>query len=113
MKLIRKRRPEHAGDGTEPVGMDRREFLRRSSLSVGAAAAAGLSPVMMRRAHAEDSVGNHPQPGTETQVRRSICTHCSVGCGVIAEIQNGVWTGTRPRLAHQPGGALRQGCGGA
>ena len=31
-----------------------------------------------------------------TEMRRSICTHCSVGCGVIAEVQNGVWTGQEP-----------------
>ena len=34
--------------------------------------------------------------GVATELRRSICTHCSVGCGVIAEIQNGVWTGQEP-----------------
>ncbi len=98
MKLIRKRRPGNAEGGTEPAGIGRREFLRRSSLSAGAAAAAGLSPAMMRRAHADEATDNHPQPGVQTEVRRSICTHCSVGCGVIAEVQNGVWTGQEPDL---------------
>jgi formate dehydrogenase major subunit len=27
---------------------------------------------------------------------KSVCTHCSVGCTVIAEVQNGVWTGQEP-----------------
>jgi formate dehydrogenase major subunit len=25
-----------------------------------------------------------------------MCTHCSVGCTVTAEVQNGVWTGQEP-----------------
>jgi formate dehydrogenase major subunit len=27
---------------------------------------------------------------------KNICTHCSVGCTVIAEVQNGVWVGQEP-----------------
>jgi formate dehydrogenase major subunit len=27
---------------------------------------------------------------------KSVCTHCSVGCTVMAEVQNGVWTGQEP-----------------
>jgi formate dehydrogenase major subunit len=26
----------------------------------------------------------------------TICTHCSVGCGIIAEVHNGVWVGQEP-----------------
>jgi hypothetical protein len=29
-------------------------------------------------------------------IRKNICTHCSVGCTVIAEVQNGVWVGQEP-----------------
>ena len=32
----------------------------------------------------------------KTEYRRTICTHCAVGCGIIAEVQNGVWTGQEP-----------------
>ena len=32
----------------------------------------------------------------KVEVIKSVCTHCSVGCGVVAEIQNGVWTGQEP-----------------
>jgi formate dehydrogenase major subunit len=39
---------------------------------------------------------NVPLPEAPTEIKRSICTHCSVGCGVIAEVQNGVWTGQEP-----------------
>ena len=28
--------------------------------------------------------------------RKTVCTHCSVGCSVIAEVQNGVWVGQEP-----------------
>ncbi|MEJ2407089.1 MAG: formate dehydrogenase subunit alpha, partial [Candidatus Thiodiazotropha sp.] len=31
---------------------------------------------------------------------KTICTHCSVGCGIIAEVQNGVWTGQEPAFDH-------------
>ena len=31
-----------------------------------------------------------------SRMRKNICTHCSVGCTVIAEVQNGVWVGQEP-----------------
>ena len=30
------------------------------------------------------------------ELKKSICTHCSVGCTVIAEVSNGVWIGQEP-----------------
>ena len=30
------------------------------------------------------------------QVMKSVCTHCSVGCSVLAEVRNGVWVGQEP-----------------
>jgi len=103
MKLIRKQ--SAGGEGAARHGgilgvldspMDRRTFLRRSGLTAGAAAVgAALPPAMMRRAEAAN--GEHTrQAGVPTEIRRSVCTHCSVGCGVIAEIQDGVWTGQEP-----------------
>ena len=29
-------------------------------------------------------------------IRKNICTHCSVGCTVLAEVSNGVWIGQEP-----------------
>ena len=29
-------------------------------------------------------------------VRKNVCTHCSVGCTVMAEVANGVWIGQEP-----------------
>ena len=37
-----------------------------------------------------------PQPGVPIELKKSICTHCAVGCTVTAEVQNGVWTGQEP-----------------
>ncbi len=106
MKLIRKRDQQGRATGAGPEagmggdGIDRRTFLRRSGLVMGGAAlATGLPLTMMRKARAADTEMGHPKQGVETQVRRSVCTHCSVGCGVIAEIQNGVWVGQEPDFA--------------
>ena len=78
------------------TALDRRTFLRGSGLAAGGAAvlAAG-GPSMLRKAHAAESI-NNPEAGVETETRHSICSHCSVGCGVVAEVQNGVWTGQEP-----------------
>ena len=34
--------------------------------------------------------------GAQVTIRKNICTHCSVGCTVIAEVSNGVWIGQEP-----------------
>jgi formate dehydrogenase major subunit len=99
MKLIRKN-GQSADLGGIAVGLSgeaigRRTFLRRSGLTAGGTAlAAMLPPTLMRKAHA--AAENPPMAGVPIEIRRSICTHCSVGCGVLAEVQNGVWTGQEP-----------------
>ncbi len=72
--------------------LDRRAFLRRSGLAAGGVAALGsLSLGAVRRAEAG------PVPaGVKSEIKKNICTHCSVGCGVVAEVQNGVWVGQEP-----------------
>src|SRR5688572_864796 len=73
--------------------IDRRTFLRRSGLTVGALAAAGSFELgSIRKAQAISP----PQPGVPIEIRKNVCTHCSVGCTVTAEVQNGVWTGQEP-----------------
>jgi len=42
---------------------------------------------------AEAGPMDHTKP---VQHVKNICTHCSVGCTVIAEVQNGVWVGQEP-----------------
>ena len=91
MKLTRKGDSESSRAG---ASLDRRTFLRHSGLAVGAAAmVGGLQLQMMRRAEAEETTGNAEK---DVEIRRSVCTHCSVGCGVIAEVKHGVWIGQEP-----------------
>lgn len=80
--------------GNQSVGgLDRRTFLRRSGLTAGGLAMVGALPLAgMRKAEA---AGTQPT-GPGVTVRKNICTHCSVGCTVIAEVQNGVWVGQEP-----------------
>src|SRR6185295_2694311 len=72
--------------------LDRRSFLRRSGLTVGALASVGALPLAsVRKA---DAAGSMVTSGAT--IRKNICTHCSVGCTVIAEVVNGVWVGQEP-----------------
>ena len=73
--------------------VDRRAFLRRSGLTAGGLAALGTLPLgSVRRANA----GPPPTAGAQVMTRKSICTHCAVGCTVTAEVANGVWIGQEP-----------------
>jgi formate dehydrogenase major subunit len=79
--------------GQSDGGLDRRSFLRRSGLVAGGLATLGaLSPASMRLAKA----GPPPPAGAQVTIRKNICTHCSVGCTVTAEVANGVWIGQEP-----------------
>jgi formate dehydrogenase major subunit len=79
--------------GQPDGGVDRRAFLGRSGLVVGGLAALGSLPFgSIRKAEA----GVPPPPGATVTLRQNVCTHCSVGCSVIAEVTNGVWTGQEP-----------------
>jgi len=73
-------------------GLDRRSFLRRSGLAGGLAGLGALSLGAVRKAEA----GPPPPAGAQVTIRKSICTHCSVGCTVTAEVANGVWIGQEP-----------------
>ena len=79
--------------GQAGSGLDRRSFLRRSGLAAGGLAALGALPLgSVRKAEA----GPPPAAGAQVTIRKNICTHCSVGCTVIAEVSNGVWIGQEP-----------------
>ncbi|WP_417515917.1 molybdopterin-dependent oxidoreductase [Marinobacter sp.] len=69
--------------------LDRRQFLAASGVAVGGMAALSLSPGRVEAA--PPTAG-----GGEVVRKKSVCTHCSVGCTVEAEVQNGVWTGQEP-----------------
>jgi len=71
--------------------VDRRSFLKKSGVAAGGAALAATVPLgTMRTAEAKT------RAGAGTNKVKSICTHCSVGCTVVAEVQDGVWVGQEP-----------------
>ena len=69
--------------------LDRRQFLTTSGVAVGGLAALSLSSGRVEAA--APTTG-----GGEVVVKKSVCTHCSVGCTVEAEVQNGTWIGQEP-----------------
>lgn len=71
--------------------IDRRTFLKRSGLAAGGAAAITTAPGLMRPAKAGFAAA-----GAAVEIKKSVCTHCSVGCTVMAEVADGVWTGQEP-----------------
>ena len=73
------------------VSLDRRSFLRRSGLVAGGLATIGVLPL----ASVQKAEAAGPSVAGAT-IRKNICTHCSVGCTVIAEVSNGVWIGQEP-----------------
>ena len=72
-------------------GLDRRSFLRRSGLVATGLATIGALPL----ATVQKAEAAGPNMAGAT-IRKSICTHCSVGCTVTAEVSNGVWVGQEP-----------------
>jgi len=96
--MLTKHRPTSASralptlPATSPGAVDRRGFLRTSGLAAGGLAAlSGLGMATVQQVKAGEIV-----PGEPVQTRKSVCTHCSVGCSVIARVQNGVWVGQDP-----------------
>jgi len=72
--------------------IDRRTFLRRSGLAAGGVTAAlGLGAGMVKKAE-----GAAPAAAGDTKSVKTVCTHCSVGCTVMATVENGVWTRQEP-----------------
>ena len=83
------------GGGVLGKTIDRRGFLKRSGLGAGAAMA-GLSTqlpfAMVNKAEAATPAAE----AGKVEVKRTVCTHCSVGCAVDAVVQNGVWVRQEP-----------------
>jgi formate dehydrogenase major subunit len=75
--------------------MDRRKFLRRSGLGVGAGIAASQL-VLVRKAEAADPAASASGTGAKIEVKRTVCVHCSVGCAIDAVVENGVWVRQEP-----------------
>ncbi|MEW6204112.1 MAG: molybdopterin-dependent oxidoreductase [Pseudomonadota bacterium] len=99
-KTVAKVIPNHNHSLLNKIGsrlgatMDRRAFLKRSGIGVGAGAVAGSLPFgMVRKAEAAAEGGT---AGGPIEIKRTICTHCSVGCATDAVVQNGVWVRQNP-----------------
>jgi formate dehydrogenase major subunit len=104
--LLTKKSPSTTGSGHSAVvqslrrglahalpTMDRRAFLRRSGLGVGVGLAASQL-ALVKKARA---AGADPAVGTgKVEVKRTVCTHCSVGCAIDAVVENGVWVRQEP-----------------
>ncbi len=94
------------------ASVDRRTFCAAPGLAAGGLATLGaLQLGHVRKADA----GPPAAAGAPVTIRKSICTHCAVGCSVSAEVSNGVWIGQEPSWDSpiNRGSALRQGRGGA
>ncbi len=70
--------------------MDRRSFLKRSGVGAGAGAivAGGVALPAMDKVQAQEA--------KKVEIKRTICTHCSVGCAIDAVVENGVWVRQEP-----------------
>lgn len=66
----------------------RRSFLKMAAIAGAFGATAGFASEKVTRAATEEEVKN-PYPGSK--LVKTICNVCSVGCGVVAEVHNGVW----------------------
>src|SRR5450759_1090359 len=72
--------------------IDRRTFLKRSGVAAGAGAFASQLPFnLIGKAEAANE-----KEGGKIEVKRTVCTHCSVGCAIDAVVQNGVWVKQEP-----------------
>ena len=81
-------------DGSLPEALDRRTFMKRSSMVAGAGAFASQLPFNL--IGAAEAKGEAPPADGKVEIKRSVCTHCSVGCAIDAEVKNGVWVGQEP-----------------
>ncbi|MEG0820421.1 MAG: molybdopterin-dependent oxidoreductase [Burkholderiaceae bacterium] len=81
--------------GMQGKTIDRRTFLKRSGVTAGAAAFASQLPYgVIQEASAADPAAAKGEEGVV--VRRTVCSHCSVGCSTDAVVKNGVWVRQEP-----------------
>ena len=78
--------------GAKIPTMDRRAFLKRSGLVAGAGAFASQLPYHVIGKADAAAESNAPK----VEVKKTVCTHCSVGCSVHATVENGVWIRQEP-----------------
>ncbi|MCF6273529.1 MAG: formate dehydrogenase subunit alpha [Rhodobacteraceae bacterium] len=86
------RRPQRTSllSNIAETSVNRRSFLRGSGLAVGGLASISAFGGTVAQAQTVDAVNG------ALQTVKSICANCSVGCTVVAEVDNGVWVGQEP-----------------
>jgi len=67
------------------------KIARRSFLKISAATAALTGAAMTTKLTAKAVAAGKTSPYQGSQKVNTICTYCSVGCGIEAEVHNGVW----------------------
>ena len=72
--------------------LDRRTFLRNSGLGLGA----GVVAPQLGFSMIGEAAAQNTKPAEKIEVKRTVCTHCSVGCAIDAVVKNGVW------IRHEP-----------
>lgn len=70
------------------VKAGRRSFLKMTALASAFGATSAFANTDATREATEEEIKN-PFPGSK--IIKSVCLTCSVGCGLKAEVQNGVW----------------------
>jgi len=70
-----------------PNNIGRRSFLKMAALA-GASGAAGFAASNVTREATAQEMAN---PFPDSKIVKTVCTVCSVGCGVLAEVENGAW----------------------
>lgn len=70
----------------ENIKLTRRSFLKMAALSSLA------TPLLARSETLREASADELKEAYEGSKKvKTVCTACSVGCGIIAEVQNGVW----------------------
>jgi len=82
--------------GSSAVTTGRRVTLnpkvaRRSFLKLSAATAALTGVAMTTKMTSKAHAAGKTEPYAGSKTVRTICTYCAVGCGIEAEVHNGVW----------------------
>jgi len=91
-----------SGTGVESAGRKvtlNPKLARRSFLKISAATAALTGAAMTSKLTTKVAAAPARKAQYEGSKKvRTICTYCAVGCGIEAEVQNGVWV--RQEIAH-------------
>mgnify|MGYP001566727157 CR=1 FL=1 len=78
--------------------IDRRNFLRAAGLGgLGMGLYALSGPSLVKEVEAQ---GKTEPQAPKLEQHKTICTKCAVGCGLIGEVQNGVWVSQEPWFEH-------------